>query len=106
MSDAMRKYRPAAQREMLIEEMAELIHALQRLKRSDAERRRAAGCGVIPPPTQQHKDTCQNVIEEVADVFICLHYIIGEIQEDGADEFKEIISIKIKQLKARMEDKG
>lgn len=93
---ALNKYGAAAQEDICIEELSELIKAILKLRRSAKYHQYSIN------------DCMTNLIEEIADVEICIEYL-KLIHEQTNPDFKnridKTVGYKLKRLKNRMEKK-
>ena len=92
---ALNKYGATAQEDICIEELSELIKAILKLRRSAKYHQYSIN------------DCMRNLIEEIADVEICIEYlklINEQTSSDFRDKVSKMIKYKLKRLKERMEN--
>lgn len=93
---ALNKYGATAQEDVCIEELSELIKAILKLRRSAKYQQYSVN------------DCMTNLIEEIADVEICIEYlklINEQTNPDFRDKIEKAIEYKLRRLKDRMEKK-
>lgn len=93
---ALNKYGAKQQEDVCIEELSELIKAILKLRRSAKYQQYSVN------------DCMTNLIEEIADVEICIEYlklINEQTNPDFRDKIEKAIEYKLRRLKDRMEKK-
>lgn len=90
------RYGADAQTTVCMEECAELIQAISKLKRFNPE---------DPDNTVSRNELIENLYEEMADVQICFNLLV-EIYELKPSDLRRMIDHKVWRMKQKMEEQG